>query len=105
MTCLIIEPCLDVKGQGLRRPTPGRLACEGEPMPCTHPGECVGCGAREPACPAEAISSDDDVPGQRAQFTAENARVLRPARPPGGTAKTGPLPHDTGHVASYITSR
>jgi ferredoxin len=71
---------------------PGRLACEREPMPCIHPGEC---GACEPACPAEAIFSEDDVPGQGAQFSTENARVLRPARPPGGTAKTGPLPHDT----------
>ena len=105
MTCVITAPCLDVKGQGLRRPMPGRLACEGEPMPCIHPGECVGRGACEPACPAEAIFSEDDVPGQRAQFSTDNARFSGPARPPGGTAETGPLPHDTGHVASYITSQ
>jgi NAD-dependent dihydropyrimidine dehydrogenase PreA subunit len=83
---VITEPCLDVKGQGRRRPMPGRLACDGEPMPCIHPGECAGCGACEPACPAEAIFSEDDVRGQRAQVSTENARFSghpgRPAAPP-----------------------
>ena len=83
---------------------PGRLACEGEPMPCIHPGECAGCGAREPACPAEATFGEDDVPGQRAQFSTENARFSgQPGSP--GAAKAGPLPHDTGYVAGYVTSR
>ena len=105
MTCVITEPCLGAKGQGRRRRVPGRLACEGEPMPCIHPGECVDCGAREPVCPVEAISCEDDVPGQWAQFTAENARFSGQPGSPGGAPKTGPLPPDTGYVASYITSR
>ena len=105
MTYVITEACSGAKGQGRRRRMPGRLHCEGEPMPCIRPGECADRGACEPACPAEAIFSKDDVPAQRAQFSTENAKFLRPARPPGGTAKTGPLPHDTGHVASYITSQ
>ena len=49
-----------------------------------HPDECVDCGACELVCPVEAIFCEDDVPGQRAQFTtvaeqlqaALNSRVV-----------------------------
>jgi hypothetical protein len=56
-------------------------------------------------CPAGAIVCEDDVPGQWAQFTTENARFSGQLGAPGGTAKTGPLPDDTGHIASDVTSR
>ena len=69
------------------------------------PGECAGCGACEPACPAGAIFCEDDVPGQWAQFTAQNAKFFGQLGSPGDAAKTGPLPDDTDHVASYVTSR
>jgi hypothetical protein len=52
-----------------------------------------------------AIFYEDDVPDQWAQFTTENARFFDQLGSPGGTAKTGPLPYDTGYVASYVTSR
>jgi ferredoxin len=71
----------------------------------THSGECAGCGACEPACRAGAIVCEDDVPGQWAQFTGENAKFSGQLGSPGGAAKTGPPPDDTGHVASYATSR
>jgi hypothetical protein len=79
--------------------------CEGEPMSRIHPGECVDCGACEsrPArprrsspkttSPASGRSSAPRTPGFSGQLGS-----------PGGTAKTGPLPHDTGYLASYITS-
>jgi hypothetical protein len=35
----------------------------------------------------------------------ENARFFDQLGSPGGAAKTGPLPDDTGCVASYVTSR
>jgi hypothetical protein len=31
-------------------------------------------------------------------------QILRPARLPGGAAKTGPLPYDTEYVASYVVT-
>lgn len=74
-------------------------------MLCTHRGECAGCGACEPVCPAGAIVCDDDVPGQWAQFTGENTKFSGQLGSPGGAAKTGPLPDDADHVASYVTSR
>ena len=40
-----------------------------------------------------------------AQFTAENAKFSGQLGSPGGAAKTGPLPDDTDHIASYVTSR
>jgi ferredoxin len=84
---------------------PGRLRYEGQRMHYIHPGECVDCGACEPVCLGEAIFCEDDVPGQRAQFTAEDARFFGQLGSPGGACKTGPLPYDTDYVASYITSR
>jgi hypothetical protein len=35
----------------------------------------------------------------------ENAKFFDQPGSPGGAAKTGPLPDDTDHVASYVTSR
>jgi len=70
-----------------------------------HPDECVECGTCEPACPVEAIFCEDDVPGQWAQFTAENASFFDPLGSPGSASKTGPLPCDTDHGASCVTSR
>jgi hypothetical protein len=45
------------------------------------------------------------VPEQWAQFTTENARFFDQLGSPGGASKTGALPHDTDHVASYVTGR
>ena len=78
---------------------------EGERMLCTHPDECVECGSCEPVCPVEAIFCEDDVPEQRAQFTAGNASFFDPLGSPGGASKTGPLPYDTDYAASCVTSR
>ena len=70
----------------------------------TQSGECADRGACEPVCPAGAIVCEDDVPGQWAQFTGENAKFSGQPGSPGGAAKTGPLPGGTDHVASYVTS-
>jgi Fe-S-cluster-containing hydrogenase component 2 len=71
----------------------------------THSGECANCSGCEPVCPAGAIVCEDDVPGQWTRFTTENVRFFAQPGSPGGAAKTGPLPDDTDHVASYVTSR
>jgi ferredoxin len=74
-------------------------------MLCTHRGECADRGACEPVCPAGAIVCEDDVPGQWAQFTGENAKFSGQLRAPGGAGQDRSLPDDTDHVASYVTSR
>ena len=70
----------------------------------THPGECVDWGACKPVCPVEVIVCEDDVPGRgpsspartRGSSTSSARRQRRQDRP---------LPDDTDHVASYVTSR
>lgn len=83
---VIAEPCIDVKGRGLHRRVPVDCIYEGERMLYIHSGERVDCGACGPVCPVEAIFYEDDVPGQWAQFTAENAKFFdqlgSPAAPP-----------------------
>jgi ferredoxin len=65
-----------------------------------HPDEYVDCGACELVCLVEAIFCEDDVPGQWAQFTTENARFFDPLWSPGGASKTSPLPYTTDYAAS-----
>jgi len=69
------------------------------------PGQQPGRRQRNPVCPVEALFHEDDVPGQCAQFTAENAKFLDQLGSPGGAAKTSPLPYDTNHIASDLTGR
>jgi ferredoxin len=96
---------LDVKDKACVGERPADCIYEGERMPYIHPDERAECGTCEPACPAEAIFCEDDVPEQRARFTAENASFLDPLGSPGSASKTGPLPCDTDHGASCVTSR
>ncbi len=56
-------------------------------------------------CPVEAICCENDVPSQRARFTAGNARFSGQLGSPGGAVTTGPLPDDTDYVASYVADR
>ncbi len=103
MTYVIAEPRTGVKDMACAGECPVDCICEGEPTLCIHPRECVDCGACEPVCPVEAIVCEDDVPGQWAQLTAENAKFFGQLGSPGGAAKTGPLPDDTDSVASHVT--
>jgi NAD-dependent dihydropyrimidine dehydrogenase PreA subunit len=104
MTYVIAEPCMDVKDKGCVEGCPVDCSYEGERMLYIHPDECADCGACEPVCPVEAIFYEDDVPGQWAQLTAENAKFFDQLGFPGGASKTGPLPHDTEYVASYVVT-
>jgi NAD-dependent dihydropyrimidine dehydrogenase PreA subunit len=105
MTYVITEPCIDVKDKTCVDECPVDCIYEGERMLYIHPDECIDCGACEPVCPVEAIFYEDDVPGQWAQFTTENVTFFDQLGSPGGASKTGPLPYDTGYIASYVTSR
>jgi NAD-dependent dihydropyrimidine dehydrogenase PreA subunit len=105
MTYVIAEPCTGVKDKAGAGECPADCICEGDRMLCIHPGERVDRGGCEPVCPARAIFCEDDMPGQWAQFTAQNAKFSGQLGSAGGAAKTGPLPYDTDYVASYVTGR
>ena len=50
-----------------------KTAFEGAEMLYIHPDECIDCGACEPACPVQAIFTEDDTPEQWRHFIAINA--------------------------------
>ena len=102
MTYVIAEPRIDVKGSC----GSARSAASAKASGCSTstPGECVDCGGCEPVCQVEAICYEDDVPGQRARFTAGNATFFDQLGSPGRRRQTGPLPYDTEYVAGYIVT-
>ena len=70
-------------------------------------GPCTGVKDKTCAgeCPVEAIVCEDDVPG-RGPSSPARTRSSSPARlPQAAPPRPGPLPDDTDHVASYVTSR
>ena len=105
MTDVIAEPCIGVKDK----------ACAGDcPVGCIC--EASGCSASTPAsAPAVAAASLRARPGRSSAKTTcpgsgpssppQNAKFSGQFGSPGGAAKTRPLPDDTDHVASYVTSR
>src|SRR5664280_2725346 len=87
VTYVIAEPCIDVLDRACVEECPVDCIYEGERALYIQPDECVDCGACEPVCPVEAIFYEDDVPGQWADFTPDNARFF--AEPLAG--RPGPL--------------
>ncbi len=79
MTYVITEPCIDVKDTG---------CIDVCPMDCIHgtdndrmlyidPEDCIDCAACVPACPANAIFADSEVPEQWRQYAQINADYFR----------------------------
>ena len=75
MTYIITEPCIDVVDTG---------CIDVCPMDCIHgtdndkmlyidPEECIDCGGCVPACPANAIFPETEVPEQWKHYTQINA--------------------------------
>ena len=109
VTYVIAEPCIDVLDRACVEECPVDCIYEGERALYIQPDECVDCGACEPVCPVEAIFYEDDVPGQWADFTPDNARFFAeplagrpgPLNSPGGAAKIGRAGADTALVAGH----
>ena len=88
MTYVITDPCIGTKD---------RSCVDVCPVDCIHdegdedkmlyidPDECIDCGACEPACPVTAIFAEDDVPGDKKDFTEINALWYKDK--PGARAK------------------
>jgi NAD-dependent dihydropyrimidine dehydrogenase PreA subunit len=81
MTYVIAEPCIGTKDTACvdvcpvdcihpRKDEPEFEAAE---LLYIHPDECIDCGACEPACPVQAIFTEDDLPEQWRHFTQINA--------------------------------
>ena len=113
MTYVISEPCIDVLDRTCVKECPVDCIYEGERMLYIHPGECVDCGACEPACPVEAIYHEDDLPGEWQAYARANSDFFAAKLPgrdgplgsPGGAAKTGAAGSDTPFVAARPTRR
>ena len=81
MTYVIAEPCIGTKDTACVdvcpvdciHPRKDEAAFETSELLYIHPDECIDCGACEPACPVQAIFTEDDLPEQWKHFTQMNA--------------------------------
>ena len=80
MTYVIGLACVDNHDRTCIGQCPVDCIYEGDRMLYIHPGECVDCGACEPACPVEAIALEADVPAGQEHFTPINAKFTAGAR-------------------------
>ena len=82
MTYVIAEPCIDVKDTG---------CIDVCPMDCIHgtdndrmlyidPEDCIDCAACVPACPANAIFAEDELPAKWKPFAQINADYFKGKR-------------------------
>ena len=109
MPYVIAAACIDVMDRSCVEECPVDCIYEGERKLYINPGECIDCGACEPACPVSAIVQDRRVPPDQSDFVADNARFFdlplpgrdAPLGMAGGAGAVGPLGVDTELVASY----
>jgi len=98
--------CIDVKDMSCIEECPVDCIYQGEHKLYIQPSECIDCGACEPVCPVEAISSHRVVPADQKEFVADNVRFFLEVLPgrsaplgsPGGSRKVGPVGADTPFV-------
>lgn len=109
MTFVIAGPCIDVTDRSCIVECPVDCIYEGVRKLYINPNECIDCGACEPACPVEAISSDYSVPASEEGFLKDNLDFFaeklpgrdEPLGDPGGALSVGPIGVDTPLVAGY----
>ncbi len=81
MPYVIAEPCIGVKDKSCVAVCPVDCIHEGAmekdgvvyDQLFIDPDECIDCGLCEPECPVDAISMEDEVPGQWKHFIQINA--------------------------------
>jgi len=74
---VVTESCIRCKYTDCVATCPVDCFREGENMLVIDPGECIDCQACVPACPAQAIYADGDVPADQAAFIDINARLAK----------------------------
>ncbi len=90
MAFVVTEACIRCKYTDCVNVCPVDCFKEGENMLVIDPVECIDCAACVPACPAEAIYLDEDVPADQREFIAINAKLAKTW--PSITKQKKPLP-------------
>jgi NAD-dependent dihydropyrimidine dehydrogenase PreA subunit len=109
MTYVIGTACADVMHKSCVQECPVDCIYEGARALYINPDECVDCGACKPACEAEAIYYEADLPEDQQGHLADNAAFFRETLPgrdgpigsPGGATKLGRVGVDTLLVAGF----
>ncbi len=74
MTFVVTENCIKCKFTDCVEVCPVDCFHEGPNFLVIDPDECIDCALCEPECPANAISSEDDLSPEMAPFLEINAR-------------------------------
>ncbi|MCU1432682.1 MAG: fdxA [Actinotalea sp.] len=109
MPFTIGAPCIEVMDKSCMEECPVDCIYEGDRKLYINPAECIDCGACEPVCPAEAITTVKEARGDQALFAASDARFFTQPLPgravplgnPGGASKLGRVGADTELVAGW----
>jgi ferredoxin len=75
MTYVVSENCIKCKYTDCVEVCPVDCFYEGENFLVINPDECIDCSLCVPACPAEAIYPDDELPEGEEIFLEINARL------------------------------
>jgi ferredoxin len=95
MAFVVTEACIRCKYTDCVSVCPVDCFKEGENMLVIDPVECIDCAACVPACPANAIYLDEDIPASQHEFIAINARFAKVW--PSITKQKKPLPDADAH--------
>lgn len=77
MTYVVSENCIKCKYTDCVEVCPVDCFYEGENFLAINPDECIDCSLCVPACPAEAIYPDDELPPGEEIFIEINARLSK----------------------------
>lgn len=77
MTYVVTENCIKCKFTDCVDVCPVDCFYEGKNFLAINPDECIDCSLCVPACPAEAIYPDDEVPANQQDFIKLNAELSR----------------------------
>jgi NAD-dependent dihydropyrimidine dehydrogenase PreA subunit len=101
MAFVIGEACIDVMDRSCIEECPVDCIYQGRRMLYIHPGECIDCGACEPACPVEAIRPQQRLPDSWKPFLSSTRELFAAIGSPGGSRKIiDPLP-DPAFIMNY----
>lgn len=90
MAYVVTDNCVRCKFTDCVATCPADCFHEGENMLVIDPVECIDCGACVPACPANAIYAEDDVPDDMREYVDLNKSLAKEW--PLITSQKDPLP-------------
>ena len=77
MTYVVTENCIKCKYTDCVDVCPVDCFYEGKNFLVIDPEECIDCSLCVPACPAEAIYPDDEIPSEQKEFINLNAELAK----------------------------